>query len=72
MLCAFIITPCVIHTQVNAKNEIDAPKENQCTCTTDWLLNGFLSQEMFKVHKKYKKNEIMIIITPAYLKGFSK
>ena len=29
----------------SSQNKIDAPKENQCT--TRWLLNGFLSLEMF-------------------------
>ena len=47
LLCSFIITPCVIHTQVTVKNEIDAPEEYQCKCTTGCLWNGFLSQEMF-------------------------
>ena len=35
------------YTQVTVKNKIDAPKENQCT--TRWLLNGFLSHEMFNL-----------------------
>lgn len=35
------------HKIFTAKNKIDAPKENQCT--TLWLLNGFLSHEMFNL-----------------------
>jgi len=31
----------------SSQNKIDAPKENQCT--TRWLLNGFLSHEMFNL-----------------------
>ena len=38
------------YTQVTVKNKIDAAKENQCT--TRWLLNGFLSHEMFILAKK--------------------
>ena len=47
LLCAFIIRPCVIHTQVTDKNKIDAPKENNFT--THRFLNGFTSQEMFNL-----------------------
>ena len=56
-LCRFVLLlldPVLSTRKLLLINEIDAPKENQCTGTTAWLFNGFLSQEMFKVPKRTK------------------
>ena len=56
-LCRFVLLlldPVLSTRKLLLINEIDAPKESQCTGTTAWLFNGFLSQEMFKVPKRKK------------------
>ena len=56
-LCRFVLLlldPVLSTRKLLLINEIDTPKENQCTGTTAWLFNGFLSQEMFKVPKRKK------------------
>ena len=57
-----LLHPVLSTRKLTLKIKWTFQKKNQCTCTTAWLLNGFPSQEMFKVHRKLKKKKKLLLL----------